>query len=199
MPHAHHSECSSFPCVRVLRGIDLVGICSCISSAVFCECLVAAKAGNPAFLHIEAARRHEAATLIAPTMFLGQTSQNPPALGPGCAGPSLAQYVPDRPDASAKPSLQQPLAGGAPFLVDPQVAAASLSGGDPRKHTTYALQSHQDAWTQHSLVIRVSVLSQTSVYMRICRRRCILCVQDSLCDRNIGAGYHLQRWSHDSG
>ena len=51
--------------------------------------------------------------------------------------PSLAHYTPDKLDASSGPSLQQPLAGGAPFLVDAQAAAASHAGSDPRKHTTY--------------------------------------------------------------
>ena len=69
-------------------------------------------------------------------MFVRPTSHSS-ALGPGCAGPSLAHYTPDKLDASSGPSLQQPLAGGAPFLVDAQAAAASHAGSDPRKHTTY--------------------------------------------------------------
>ena len=69
-------------------------------------------------------------------MFVRPTSHSS-ALGPGCAGPSLAHYTPDKLDASTGPSLQQPLAGGAPFMVDAHAAAASHAGSDPRKHTTY--------------------------------------------------------------
>lgn len=72
------------------------------------------------------------------SMFIRPTSHST-ALGPGCTGPSLAHYTPDKLDAYSGPSLQQPLAGGAPFLVDAQAAAASHAGSDPRKHTTYVI------------------------------------------------------------
>ena len=68
-------------------------------------------------------------------MYPRPTSHNP-ALGPGCTGPSLAQYVPDCVDVSSRPTVQQPSSGAAPFMVDPKSVAAGLGGHDPTKHTT---------------------------------------------------------------
>lgn len=64
-------------------------------------------------------------------MFVRPTSHSG-ALGPGCAGPQLAQYTPT-PIEHAGPTLQKPLDGGEAFMVDPQMAAGLLA---PIKHTS---------------------------------------------------------------
>lgn len=64
-------------------------------------------------------------------MFLRPTSHSA-ALGPGCAGPPLAQHTPAPPENVA-PTLQVPLEGAAAFMVDPQMAA----GHAPKKHTSW--------------------------------------------------------------
>lgn len=60
------------------------------------------------------------------------------ALGPGCAGPPLAQYTP-LPAAHVGPTLQLPLDGAEAFMVDPQMAAGALA---PRKHTSWVLSPY---------------------------------------------------------
>ncbi|KAK9823028.1 hypothetical protein WJX81_000462 [Elliptochloris bilobata] len=54
-----------------------------------------------------------------------------PALGPGCAGPSLAYASASTRSDIAPPSAQQPCCGSEPFMVDPSAAA----GLGLRRHT----------------------------------------------------------------
>lgn len=54
------------------------------------------------------------------------------ALGPGCAGPALAQPGPMLASQQG-PTAQLPTCGAAPFMVDP--AAVVSQEADPRKHT----------------------------------------------------------------
>ena len=58
-----------------------------------------------------------------------------PALGPGCAGPPLAQFQAATCDPPAGPSLQQPSCGAQAFIVEPSAAASLL--GEARKHTEW--------------------------------------------------------------
>eukprot|EP00891_Asterochloris_glomerata_P005357 jgi/Astpho2/5357/fgenesh1_pg.00075_%23_32_t len=55
------------------------------------------------------------------------------ALGPGCAGPTLALPYPT--EQSAGPSSLTPSCGAAPFTVDPSAVASANAGNVPRKHT----------------------------------------------------------------
>ena len=55
------------------------------------------------------------------------------ALGPGCAGPTLALPYPT--EQSAGPSSLTPSCGAAPFTVDPSAVAVAIAGNEPRKHT----------------------------------------------------------------
>ena len=57
------------------------------------------------------------------------------ALGPGCAGPPLAQYT-SEPLQHVGPTLQLPLDGAEAFMVDPHMAAGALA---PRKHTSWVI------------------------------------------------------------
>jgi len=70
-------------------------------------------------------------------MFLRPTSHSA-ALGPGCAGPPLAQYTPV-PPGNAGPTLQLPLDGAEAFMVDPQMAAGALA---PTKRTSWVIAVH---------------------------------------------------------
>ena len=55
------------------------------------------------------------------------------ALGPGCAGPSLANPTPVglEPQQHVRHASQAPSCGAEAFVVDP----AALAHGQPRKHT----------------------------------------------------------------
>ena len=58
-----------------------------------------------------------------------------PALGPGCAGPTLAFASASVRSDSMHPSAQHPTCGSEPFMVDPSAAAAQ----GPRRHTECVL------------------------------------------------------------
>ncbi|KAK9804889.1 hypothetical protein WJX72_010345 [[Myrmecia] bisecta] len=63
---------------------------------------------------------------------LARPTSHSSALGPGCAGPSLANPVSF--DAPPKHQAQQPTSGAAPFMVEPS-ALAHQGGGEPTKRT----------------------------------------------------------------
>ena len=61
-----------------------------------------------------------------------QTSHSA-ALGPGCAGPALANPIPASAERQhARNGALAPSCGAEAFVVDP---AALAAGGQPRKHT----------------------------------------------------------------
>lgn len=72
-------------------------------------------------------------------MFHRPTSHSP-AIGPGCAGPSLSIPTSAVLDHAGRVGSHVPVAGAPAFAVDPQLCGAA--SGEPRKHTQCVPLAH---------------------------------------------------------